>query len=110
DERVQRVEIAVCADVAYYLQNRKRGAIAKLEESTNKRVIIKVEPQLALDEVRFDLYDQREGLVFLEALGMTPANAKGHPAVRQGRHHHQQRRDRHRRLPPPAEAELSAED
>ncbi len=110
DERVQRVEIAVCADVAYYLQNRKRGAIAKLEESTNKRVIIKVEPQLALDEVRFDLYDQREGLVFLEALGMTPANAKEHPAVRQGRHHHQQRRDRHRRLPPPAEAELSAED
>src|SRR5690606_25933708 len=72
DDRVQRVEIAVCSDVAYYLQNRKRGAIARLEQNTGKRVIIKVEPQLALDEVRFDLYDQREGLVFLDALGMSP--------------------------------------
>lgn len=112
DDRVQRVEIAVCADVAYYLQNRKRAAIAKMEADNNKQVIIKVESQLALDEVRFDLYDIREGLVFLEELGMISADAaRGNGNLRQGRQQQQQQRRRQQRsLPSPAEAEVSAED
>src|SRR3954454_18648346 len=39
DQRVQRVELAVCPDVNFYLQNRKRGALADLEGQTGKRIV-----------------------------------------------------------------------
>src|SRR4051812_22801453 len=34
DERVIRIELAVCAEVAFFLQNRKRAPLAKLENET----------------------------------------------------------------------------
>ena len=72
DQRVQRVELSVCPDVAFYLQNKKRQQLAELEDRYNKRIVIRTEPALGLDEMRVDLFDTREGLVYLEELGMVP--------------------------------------
>jgi len=65
DERVVRIELAVCQEVAFYLQNKKRSEIARLEQSSGKRVIVRVEPTLGLDESKLELYDTRDGLVLL---------------------------------------------
>src|SRR4051812_6732745 len=68
DQRVQRVELAVCPDVNFYLQNRKRGALADLEGQTGKRILVRADLVLGLDEMRLELYDQRDGLVQIEGL------------------------------------------
>src|SRR5437588_8985602 len=41
DLRVQRVELAVCNDVAYYLQNKKRQQSAKMEADSGKRLMVR---------------------------------------------------------------------
>jgi ribonuclease E len=68
DQRVVRVELAVCSDVAFYLQNRKRLQIADMEAATRKRVIIRSDAALGLDEMRLDPFDNRDGLVLIEEL------------------------------------------
>ncbi len=68
DQRVVRVELAICTDVAFYLQNRKRIQIADMEANTRKRVIIRSDPALGLDEMRLDPFDSRDGLVIIEEL------------------------------------------
>src|SRR5256885_6695726 len=73
DARVLRVELAVCQEVAFYLQNKKRAELAKLEQESTKRIIIRVDPSLGLDESRLELYDLRDGLVYISELGMMPA-------------------------------------
>jgi ribonuclease E len=74
DQRVLRVELTVCSDVAFYLQNRKRQQIVELENNTRKRVIIKSDATLGLDEMRLDPFDARDGLVIIEELSavLTP--------------------------------------
>src|SRR5258707_8656299 len=57
DVKVQRAEMAVCPDVAFYLQNKKRFQLADLEEHYNKRILIRAEQQLGLDEMKIDLFD-----------------------------------------------------
>src|SRR6476469_1094108 len=56
DQRVSRVELAVCPDVNFYLQNRKRGALAELEGQTGKRIVVRQDPSVALDDVRMELF------------------------------------------------------
>ncbi|MDP9173637.1 MAG: Rne/Rng family ribonuclease [Planctomycetota bacterium] len=75
DGRVARVELIVCSDVAFYLQNKKRAQIVQLEQEMKKRVMIRSDQSIALDDVRFELYDARDGLVFVEELGMSPPSA-----------------------------------
>ncbi|HVS39679.1 MAG TPA: ribonuclease E/G, partial [Gemmataceae bacterium] len=70
DQRVQRVELAVCPDVAFYLQNKKRHALSELEENYQKKIQIRAEAALGLDEMRIDLVDNREGRIYLDELGM----------------------------------------
>src|SRR3954462_5130631 len=48
DQRVQRVELAVCPDVNFYLQNRKRGTLAQLEHETGKHIVVRAELALGL--------------------------------------------------------------
>lgn len=72
DLKVQRLELAVCPDVAFYLQNKKRHQLSELEQQYDKRILIRADAQLGLDEMKIDLYDSRDGLVFLEQLGMVP--------------------------------------
>src|SRR4051812_44923892 len=74
DERVVRIELAVCAEVAFFLQNRKRAPLAKLENETGMRIVIRTDPNLGLDEHRLELFDARDGLVYLGELGMVPAD------------------------------------
>src|SRR3712207_1894123 len=63
DERVVRIELAVNGEVAFFLQNRKRAQLTHLEEETGKRVVIRTDAALALDEHRLELFDARDGLV-----------------------------------------------
>src|SRR3954451_2988415 len=93
DLKVARIELAVCPDVAFYLLNKKRRSIGRLEEEFKKRVVIRQEQSLALDEMKLELYDTREGLVFLEALGMSPHDQQG-AEFRGGGHRTQQQHGR----------------
>jgi ribonuclease E len=68
DLKVARVELAVCPDVAFYLQNKKRHSIAQLEDHFKKRVIVHSVPGLGLDEMKLELFDARDGLVVLPEL------------------------------------------
>src|SRR4029077_10798824 len=52
DARVHRVELAVCPDVAFYLLNKKRSQLAEIEKEAGKRIIIRVDAALGLDESR----------------------------------------------------------
>ncbi|HEX8915476.1 MAG TPA: Rne/Rng family ribonuclease, partial [Humisphaera sp.] len=68
DPKVVRAELGVCHDIAHYLNNTKRRSLADLEDGTKKRVVVKVDPALGLDEMRLDLYDNRDGMVLLPEL------------------------------------------
>src|SRR4051812_21044255 len=72
DQRVERVELIVCPEVAFYLLNRKRAQLATLEDRHRAHVVIRQDQRLGLDEVQLELFDSRDGLVYLEELGMTP--------------------------------------
>lgn len=70
DQAVVRILITVHPDVATYMLNRKRAEIAKLEADTQKRVTITSDLQLPMDEVKFELYDARDGYIYIAELGM----------------------------------------
>src|SRR5687767_480238 len=90
DMKVVRVELAVCPDVAFYLQNKKRSALTALEQQYKKRVLIRSDQSLGLDEMRLELFDARDGLVVLPELDAalsqpphkTQLNTKPHGAPR----------------------------
>ncbi len=73
DQRVVRVELTVAPEVASYLLNKKRGPLADLEDHAKKRVLVLQDPKLSLDDVNFELFDLRDGMVYLDELGMSPA-------------------------------------
>src|SRR4051812_44346328 len=68
DLKVSRVELTINPDVNFYLQNKKRRHISSLEEKYKKRVVVRSDPHMGLDEMRLELYDLRDGLVFLPEL------------------------------------------
>jgi ribonuclease E len=95
DLKVARIELSVCPDVAFYLLNKKRIQLAKLESNSKKRILVRQDPTLGLDETKLELYDARDGLVFLDELGMRPQEQlTGHPHRTQQQHG--RRDDRHR--------------
>jgi ribonuclease E len=71
DQRVVRVELSVCSDIAFYLLNTKRAALTELEARTQKKILIRTDAKLALDELHFELFDARDGAIILEEIGMT---------------------------------------
>jgi ribonuclease E len=85
DLKVKRVEMALAPSVAFHVLNRKRAELMKLEEATEKRIIIKTDEKLGLDEVHFDLFDDRENNVYLESLGMEPPQGGPGGSKRGGR-------------------------
>src|SRR5207248_2272608 len=93
DQRVSRVDLTVCPEVGFYLQNKKRTSLASLEQHSGKRIMIRTDPNLGMDAMNLDLYDSRDGLVFLEELGMTPTIQPGAPAARPSQRQQGQRRD-----------------
>ena len=72
NEKVVKLELTAAVDAGNYLLNRKRAALAELEQRSGKSVEIKVDSQFSLDEFKLDLLDARDGKVFLAELGMTP--------------------------------------
>jgi ribonuclease E len=70
NEKVARIELAVCTDVGLFLLNRKRATLAGLETDSRKKIVIRPEPGLGLDEMKLDLYDSRDGIVVIEELGL----------------------------------------
>src|SRR3954470_8203894 len=70
NEKVARIELSVCPDVSYYLLNKKRGSLSTLEAATRKRIVVRSDQALGLDEMKLDLFDQRDGLVVIEELGL----------------------------------------
>src|SRR5436190_3969969 len=57
DQRVHRVELAISPDVGMYLLNKKRAAVSRLEAEAKKRIIVRQDAGLALDEGKLDLFD-----------------------------------------------------
>jgi len=94
DRRVARIDLAVCPEVGFFLNNRKRAAIADLERSCNKKITVSIDNSLAMEDVRLDLYDQRDGLVYLEELGMAAPAAAPQRDARQPRQRGEERRAR----------------
>src|SRR5688572_4003701 len=72
DLKVARVELTVCLDVAYFLQNKKRADLAAMEEHSKKRIVIRSESNMGLDEMKLDLFDNRDGVVMIEGLNLAP--------------------------------------
>jgi hypothetical protein len=101
DNRVASIDLAVSSEVAFYLNNKKRAGLADLEIRWQKRILIRSDATLAGDAMSLQLFDSREGLVFIEELGMFPQPlpvAAGGPPRRGGRNDHRQdRRDRYDR-------------
>src|SRR2546423_5749343 len=85
DARISRIELTTCPEVSYYLLNRKRQQLAELEAETKKRIVIRQDPTVALDDIRMELYDNRDGLVFISELGMHPHDHAPLPHARGGR-------------------------
>jgi Rne/Rng family ribonuclease len=104
DQRVARIELKISPDVAFFLQNRKRGQVADLEHYFGKTIIMRADANLGLDEMKLELFDTRDGLVYLEELGLVPPPAPGSPEARghvgQGRSRFDQRRGQPVRQPP----------
>ncbi len=71
DAKVVRAELSVCPDVAFYLLNKKRAQLTDLEFVTKKKILIRTDSSLGLDELKFELFDLRDGVVILEEIGMT---------------------------------------
>jgi hypothetical protein len=71
DLKVVRVELSVCPDVAFYLLNKKRANLTELETRTKKKILIRTDASLGLDELKFELFDPRDFPVVLEEIGMT---------------------------------------
>lgn len=113
DQRVARIELSVCSEVAFYLQNKKRAQLAQLESHSQKRIVLRGEATLGLDEVRLTLFDAREGLVFIDALGMSPQDAHGssqNAQRRQGRRDDRGRRGQSQQPPRRHEPEVAMDE
>ena len=60
---VKRVEIVVSPPVANYLQNIKRLAIATIEQTTNKTVVINADPACFGERFKFVCYNERGSVI-----------------------------------------------
>jgi Rne/Rng family ribonuclease len=61
--QVETVEVRVAPVVAFQVQNRKRAMLHALEQETNRRIVIRADSNLGLDQYLFECYDQRGGSI-----------------------------------------------
>jgi len=62
-ENIHQIEVQVCSEVAFQLQNRKRRAIHELESRTNKTITVRACVGFGLDRVDYVCTDARGQLV-----------------------------------------------
>jgi ribonuclease E len=65
NDRVKRVELLVSPEIAEYLQNEKRAAIAQVEQGSDKRVVIRALPQYTGERCELICYNDRGSVVKL---------------------------------------------
>ena len=65
-EQIKRIELFVSPEVADYLQNVKRAALAQIEQASEKRVIIHFAPDYAGEKHDIVCYNKRGSVVKLE--------------------------------------------
>ncbi len=58
-QQVESVEVRVHPQVAFQLQNRKRGALHDLEQASARRITIRPDGNLGLDQYQFECTDAR---------------------------------------------------
>jgi len=58
-QSIDQVEIQVCPEVAFELQNRRRQAIHELEMKTGKRIVVRAVDGLAPEQLDFSCHDSR---------------------------------------------------
>jgi len=58
-EQVKQIELSVSLEVADYLQNHKRAAIAQIEQQSGKHIIIHGKPDYMGEKYNFTCYDER---------------------------------------------------
>ncbi len=58
-ENIRKVEITVNPTVGHYLHNRKRHAIARLEQRTGKQIMVISDPNVGQEAVNFHCQDNR---------------------------------------------------
>ncbi|MFN4244454.1 MAG: ribonuclease E/G, partial [Tepidisphaerales bacterium] len=97
DDRVARVHLAVAPEVATYLANKRRRHIAELEEKRGVPITVAPAADLPLDDIRLELFDERDGRVYIETLGMAPEGDKAHRSASARR----EERNGHARRHPP---------
>jgi ribonuclease E len=64
-EQIKRIELFVSPEVADYLQNVKRAALAQIEQASEKRVIIHFAPDYAGEKHDIVCYNERGSIVKL---------------------------------------------
>ena len=64
-DQIKRIELFVSPEVGGYLQNEKRTAIAQIEQLSNKRVIIRTEPDYTGEKHNLVCYNERGSVVKL---------------------------------------------
>ena len=64
-EQIKRIELFVSPEVADYLQNEKRTAVAQIEQLSDKRVIIHSEPNYTGEKYNLVCYNERDSVVKL---------------------------------------------
>ena len=72
DPRVAWIELTVGAEVGVYVLNKKRAELTELEKESGRRIIVRQDAHLALDDMKLKLFDARDGKVYLDELGMDP--------------------------------------
>ncbi len=65
EEKIKRIELFVSPEVAEYLQNEKRTAIAQIEQLSNKRIIIHSSPNYTGEKHHLVCYNERGSTVKL---------------------------------------------
>jgi len=64
-KQIKRIELSVSPEVASYLQNEKRAAIAQIEQLSDKRVTIHSEPNYVGEKHQLTCYNERGSVVKL---------------------------------------------
>ncbi len=62
-KQVETVEVRVSPAVSFQLQNRKRALLHQLEEETSRRIVIRADGNLVLDQHVFECFDRRGGTI-----------------------------------------------
>jgi len=96
-DQVQAVEVRVAPSVAHQLLNRKRAAIHALEQSSGRRITIRADSNIGLDQYLFECLDARGGLVEtieppVDAKNSLDARSKRNastPEAREAREHYE---------------------